>query len=308
MRIGRVADAVELQVSVAQARFRGLPRELRALRELDAVGCRLHAVVAQLAGVANGVQKVGDMVGSPPENCTDIWRRGLMEIALSSSVLMSSQVSSCTKPTWLASMKHGSHIMLQRLVRSTVRTDPRPCLMVLLPWLCSFSSLWARMSRPGNISSRWRKKCRIDGHDVFEMPVERAVLDHQDFAVPLDDLRLDFAGPFLQQDAVILFAVDDLLADLRHATGAQRIGFPRPAQGRLRLFTRLQQRLVRPLGREGRILGNEVVNQTKNLPRPVGSNRHRLIQVFDGLMHSANSSQQLAVLALTVEPATISST
>ena len=80
-----------------------------------------------------------------------------MVMALSSTVLMSSHVSSCTKPTWLASMKQGSHIMLQRLVRSTVSTDPRPCLIVELPWLWSFSSLWARMSRPGNTSSRCLK-------------------------------------------------------------------------------------------------------------------------------------------------------
>src|SRR3954471_7182800 len=75
-------------------------------------------------------RKNGDIVGSPPENCTDICRRGLIVIALSSTCLMSSHVSSWTKPTWFASMKHGSHIMLQRLVRSTVRTDPRPCLIV----------------------------------------------------------------------------------------------------------------------------------------------------------------------------------
>src|SRR5688572_9700048 len=55
-------------------------------------------------------------------------------------------------------MKHGSHIMLQRLVRSTVNTDPRPCLIVLLPWLWSFSSLCAAMSRPGNTCSRCLKK------------------------------------------------------------------------------------------------------------------------------------------------------
>src|SRR5262245_41645676 len=102
-------------------------------------------------------RKYGEIVGSPPENCTDIWRRGLMVMALSRTVLMSSQVSSWTKPTWLASMKHGSHIMLQRLVRSTVRTEPRPCLMVLLPWLWSLSSLCARMSRPGKTSSRCLK-------------------------------------------------------------------------------------------------------------------------------------------------------
>src|SRR5438309_490512 len=57
------------------------------------------------------------MVGSPPLNCTDIWRRGLIFSALSRISLTSSQPSSCTYPTWLASMTHGSHIMLQRLVR-----------------------------------------------------------------------------------------------------------------------------------------------------------------------------------------------
>ena len=80
-----------------------------------------------------------------------------MVMALSSSVLMPSQSSSCTKPTWFASMKHGSHIMLQRLVRSMVSTEPRPYLIVEEPWLWSFSSLCARMSEPGNDSSRCLK-------------------------------------------------------------------------------------------------------------------------------------------------------
>src|SRR2546422_8324616 len=99
------------------------------------------------------------MVGSPPDNCTDICRRGLIFRALSRISLTSSHVSSWTKPTWFASMKHGSHIMLQRLVRSTVRTDPRPCRIELEPWLWSFSSLWARMSRPGKFFSiHWRNR------------------------------------------------------------------------------------------------------------------------------------------------------
>ena len=75
---------------------------------------------------------------------------------MSSAVLMSSQPSSWTNPTWFASMKHGSHIMLQRLVRSMVSTAPRPYLIVLLPWSWSFSSLCAVKSRPGNTRSRWR--------------------------------------------------------------------------------------------------------------------------------------------------------
>src|SRR5580658_8989537 len=117
------------------------------------------------------------------------------------------------------------------------------------------------------------------------MSVDGAILDHQDSAVALNDLRLDFAGPLVQQDAIILLAIDNLLANLRHTTWAQRIGLPRPAQRRLRLLTRLQQRLIRPSGRERWIFGNELVTQTKYLPRAVGSNRHRSFKIFDGLMH-----------------------
>src|SRR5580704_10307349 len=50
-------------------------------------------------------------------------------------------------------MKQGSHIMLQRLVRSTVRTEPRPWRTVLEPWRCKSSSLCAGISRPGKFPS-----------------------------------------------------------------------------------------------------------------------------------------------------------
>ena len=89
------------------------------------------------------------MVGSPPENCTDICRRGLNEMDASRISLISSSVSSCTYPTWFASMKHGLHIMLQRLVRSMVSTAPRPYLMVEVPWRWISSSPSVRKSRPG---------------------------------------------------------------------------------------------------------------------------------------------------------------
>ena len=49
-----------------------------------------------------------------------------MVSALSMYCLTSANVSSWTYPTWFASMKHGSHIMSQRLVRSIVSTPPRP--------------------------------------------------------------------------------------------------------------------------------------------------------------------------------------
>src|ERR1700678_2279669 len=50
-------------------------------------------------------------------------------------------------------MKQGSHIMLQRLVRSTVRTEPRPWRIVLEPCRCMSSSLCAGISRPGKFFS-----------------------------------------------------------------------------------------------------------------------------------------------------------
>src|ERR1700679_1877909 len=66
MGIGRVADPVELEISIAQTCFRSLPRELRTLGKLDAVGSRLHAVVAELTSVANGVQKIWGHGGLAP--------------------------------------------------------------------------------------------------------------------------------------------------------------------------------------------------------------------------------------------------
>src|SRR5256885_7301987 len=116
------------------------------------------------------------------------------------------------------------------------------------------------------------EELRINGQDIFEMSVDWAILDHQDFAVALDDLRLDFTRPFVYQDAVVLLAIENLFADLRHAARAERIGLPRPAQGRFRLFTRLQQRLIRPFGCKRGIFGEEIVAQTKYSPRPVRGN------------------------------------
>ncbi len=70
---------------------------------------------------------------------------------------MSSHVSSWTYPTWFASMKQGLHIMLQRFVRSTVRTAPRPYRIDAepCPWRSSFAIL---TSRPKKFFSRRPKK------------------------------------------------------------------------------------------------------------------------------------------------------
>ena len=40
----------------------------------------------------------------------------------------------------------------------------------------------------------------IDRHHVLEVAVNGAVLDHQDFAISLDDFGLDFAHLFVEQN------------------------------------------------------------------------------------------------------------
>ena len=56
--------------------------------------------------------------------------------------------------------------MLQRFVRSTVRTEPRPCLMVLVPWLWRPSSLWAGY-RGREVLLDPLQELDVDGHEVF---------------------------------------------------------------------------------------------------------------------------------------------
>ena len=64
----------------------------------------------------------------------EICRFGRIVSASSISRVTSSNDSSWTYPTWFAFMKHGSHIMSQRLVRSIVSTPPRPYRMDEDPW------------------------------------------------------------------------------------------------------------------------------------------------------------------------------
>ncbi len=65
------------------------------------------------------------------------------------------------------------------------------------------------------------KEGRVDGHEIFKVAVLGAILDHQDLAVALDDLRLDLAHLFVEQNLVRQLAVKDLLANLGHALGTQ---------------------------------------------------------------------------------------
>ena len=81
-----------------------------------------------------------------------------------------------------------------------------------------------------------RQELDVDRHHVFEVPVDRTILDHPDFSVALDDLRLNLAHLFVNQNAHVLLAANYRFPGLDHAVRTKRIGRSRPTQGRLALL------------------------------------------------------------------------
>ena len=72
-------------------------------------------------------------------------------------------------------------------------------------------------------------------------------------AFALDDLGFNFANLLVHQIAPVFLAGDDRFARFLDARGAQRVGLPGKAEGRLGLFPGLEQRLIGPLRRNGRV-------------------------------------------------------
>ncbi len=126
----------------------------------------------------------------------------------------------------------------------------------------------------------------VDRHHVLEVAVNGAVLHHQDLAVALENRRLDLADLLVQQDADVLLAVENLLPRFTRAGRAERVGLTRPAQRRLGLLIRLEQRFVRPARDERRVLF-DLVGCREHLPHTIGGNRQTLLDVLHRRMHAA---------------------
>src|ERR1700735_181726 len=97
------------------------------------------------------------------------------------------------------------------------------------------------------------EKLGINGHQVFAAAMDRAFLHHPDLAIALDDLSLYLADFLMDQVHEVLAAGEDSLARVVNAAWAERIGSTRPAKRRLALLPGLQQRLIGPFRRKGRI-------------------------------------------------------
>ena len=284
VRVGGIADAVELQVCVTQASLCGRLRELLRLRKLDPVGRRLHRLIAHLAGIRHRVQEVRrkrrlaarelhrhlaprldrdrvvqhglDVVPRQLVNEAHLVR--IHEARIAHHVAAVRQIDGQHRP---APVRHRGRAMVVQLL-IVVRAD-------VAPWKDFFQML---------------EELGVHRHHVFKVPVLGAILHHQDLAVALDDLRLDLADLLVQQNLVRQFAVNDLLTNLRHALRAQRIGRPRPAKRRLFLLVALQKRLVGPLGRK-RSVRLDAVQLLKDGPRTLGGHRDCPFCVFNGFRH-----------------------
>ena len=129
----------------------------------------------------------------------------------------------------------------------------------------------------GNIPARKHsfnvgKKLRVNGHHIFEVTVNRALLDHPNLTVTLDDLGLDLSDFLVNQHRNLFTAVEDRLTRFNYAVRAKRVGRPRPAKLWRRPLVRLEQRPVSPLRLE-RCCVDPLVYRLKRGPQKSGPAR-----------------------------------
>ena len=112
----------------------------------------------------------GEIVGSPPENCTDIWRRGLMLTASSSSFSTSRhrQLVDVADLVGVHEARIAHHVAAVRQIDGQHRAAS-VSLMDDVPWLCSVS-VTAGKSRPGKSDSRRRRNAGLIASVSTKLP------------------------------------------------------------------------------------------------------------------------------------------
>ena len=61
-----------------------------------------------------------------------------------------------------------------------------------------------------------REKLRIDGHHVFKMPVGGTIFNHPNLAIAFNDLSLYLTNLFINQNAYVFLAAEDLFSRLNY--------------------------------------------------------------------------------------------
>src|SRR5882757_9254502 len=262
MAVGVVADAVELQVGVAQAGFERLLRKFLALGEFDAVCRGLNRVVSNLAGVPDGVEEIrahrrfaaGELHGHlaarldlhrviqnfddfVPAEFVDVANLvGVHEAGIAHHVAAVGEVDGEHGAAAIANVRRAVLVQAFIVVRGNIAA--------------------------GELLFNPLQEVGINGHHVFIVAVQRAVFHHPDLAVALDDLRFNLANLLVHQVAPVFFTLDDGFARFFHAGRAERVCLAREAESGPGLFPRLQQWFIGPLrgDRRIRILLVEILN------------------------------------------------
>src|SRR5215213_400798 len=129
-------------------------------------------------------------------------------------------------------MQHGLHIMLQRLVRSTVKTAPRPNL-------------------------------------IFEVPVLRTGLAHHYLTVIFKDLGLDLTWMLEHQRFERHRAGDHCIANFFDAGWTETVGLAWETEWWRTSFVRLEKRTGRPVWTNRFTFGKPLVDGLKSFPRNI---------------------------------------
>ena len=267
MIVGLVGHAVELEVGEAHARGLGAVREVEILGEADSVGRGLHAVIADLPAVRHGIQEVrrqrrlsarelhrhlpvrlhvdrivenlADVVPGQLVNVPDLVR--VHEAGVAHHVASVGQID-------------GQH-------RAAAVLDGRGSVVV------------EGVGRHPEIAARIElfhpaQELDVDRHQVLAASMLRAIFFHPHLSVPLDDARLDLSRLAVDQRLPVGLAVEDPLAHILDALGAERIGLARVAELREGSLMALQQRRRRPLRLE-RPVRHALVNRLEGMPGEV---------------------------------------
>ena len=121
------------------------------------------------------------------------------------------------------------------------------------------------------LEKRW-----ISGHYVYEKPMFRAGLTHDDLAVIFHNLGFDFSRMFIHQRFERGGALNHRRAHFFNAARTKRICLSGKTQRRRRTFVGFQQRARRPLWPNRLAFGQPLVDGLKSFPGDVGERRNQL--------------------------------
>ncbi len=199
VRVGVVADAVELQIDKAKAGFGGFAAKFFRFGELDTVRRCLHRVVTNLTCIADGIQEVG---AERRLTARILHRHLTTRLDLNGVVedladILHRKLVNETDLVRVHKARIAHHVaavgQIDRQNRSAAVLDRRCAVIVELFVIVRF-----------DIASREQRfdvlqELGVDRHHVFEMAVIGAILDHPHLAVAFDDLCLDLADLFIDQ-------------------------------------------------------------------------------------------------------------